>query len=72
LDESLLELVKAGRVTREAALAAAEYPDELEAVLDGKRPAPGAPALAPPPQAKPETAGGLLGKAGQIFGKRGS
>jgi twitching motility protein PilT len=68
LDESLLDLVKSGRVTREAALAVAEHPDELDAVLSGKRPAPGAQAPAP----KPEPAGGLLGKAGQLFGKRGS
>jgi twitching motility protein PilT len=67
LDESLYDLVKAGTVTREAALAVAEYPDELEAVLSGKRQAPGAqPAPAPPP--KPEGGGGLFGKAGQLFG----
>jgi twitching motility protein PilT len=44
LDESLAELVRAGRTTREAALAAAEHPDELDAVLSGKR-AQGAAAL---------------------------
>jgi twitching motility protein PilT len=70
LDESLYDLVQARRVTREAAIAVAEFPDELEAILDGKRPAPGAAPAPPPP--KPEAAGGLLGKAGQIFGKRGS
>jgi twitching motility protein PilT len=70
LDESLHDLVKAGTVTKEAALAVAEYPDELDAVLSGKRQAPGA---APPaPAAKPEAAGGLLGKAGQLFGKKGA
>jgi len=67
LDESLLDLVKSGRVTREAALAVAEHPDELDAILSGKRAAPGAQAPAP----KPEPAAGLLGKAGQLFGKRG-
>ncbi len=46
----------------------AEDPDELEAVLTGKRQAPGA-QPAPPP--KPEGAGGLLGKAGQLFGGGG-
>jgi twitching motility protein PilT len=71
LDESLLDLVRAGRVIREAALAVAEAPDDLEAILDGKRPAPGVPAAAPAP-AKTAAPGGLLGKAGQIFGKRGS
>ncbi len=65
LDESLYDLVKAGTITREAALLVAEYPDELEAVLSGKRQAPGAP---PPPPPKPEGGGGLFGKAGQLFG----
>jgi len=68
LDESLLELVKAGTITKEAALVVAEYPDELEAVLSGKRPPPGA---AAPQAPKADAAGGLLGKAGQLFGKKG-
>jgi twitching motility protein PilT len=68
LDESLADLVRAGRTTREAALGIAENPEELEAVLEGKRvPAPAA--LEPPK--KPDAAG-LLGKAGNLFGKRGS
>jgi twitching motility protein PilT len=69
LDESLYDLVKAGRITREAALSVAELPEELEAVFAGKRPPPGAVAAQPP---KPEATGGLLGKAGQLFGKRGT
>ena len=36
LDESLLELVRAGTITREAALAVAENPTELEATIDGR------------------------------------
>ena len=48
LDESLGDLVRGGRVARAAALAVAESPDELDAVLSGKRPAPGA--VAPPPR----------------------
>ena len=67
LDESLADLARAGRVTREAALAVAENPEELEAVLAGKR----VPAPPPEPSRKPDAAG-LLGKAGQIFGKRGA
>ncbi len=43
LDDSLAELVRAGRVTRAAALSVAENPDELDAVLSGKR----APAVSP-------------------------
>jgi twitching motility protein PilT len=39
LDESLADLVRAGRVDRARALSIAEAPDELEAVLSGKRPA---------------------------------
>jgi twitching motility protein PilT len=39
LDESLADLVRARRVDRTRALSIAEAPDELEAVLSGKRPA---------------------------------
>jgi twitching motility protein PilT len=72
LDESLADLVREGRVAKEAALAVAESPDDLEGILAGKR-GPGAqPPAAPPPVApKPDAAAGILGKAGQIF-KRGS
>jgi len=70
LDESLYDLVRAGRVTKEAALAVAENPEELDAILSGRKPPPGAqPAM--PPGAKPEGAPGLLGKAGQLFGRKG-
>jgi twitching motility protein PilT len=72
LDESLADLVREGRTTRESALAVAENPEELDAVLSGKR-APAVQAAAPPPaQPKQDIAGGLLGKAGQIFGKKGT
>jgi twitching motility protein PilT len=67
LDDSLLDLARSGQITSAVALATAENPDDLDAVLSGKRPAAGA-----PPVPKPEQAPGLLGKAGQIFGKRGS
>ncbi len=67
LDESLADLVRTGRITREAALAAAEAPDELESILSGKRLPPG---QAPPPE-KPIAATGILGKV-NIFGKRGT
>jgi twitching motility protein PilT len=68
LDESLADLVRAGRVSLAVAQTVAENPDELEAVVSGARRA-GAPI---PEAAKRLEAGGLLGKAGQIFGKRGS
>jgi twitching motility protein PilT len=62
LDESLADHVRAGRITREAALAFAENPDDLDAAL---RPQP---AVAP---AKKSDGATLLGKAGQMFGRRG-
>ncbi len=68
LDESLADLVRAGRITREVAIAAAEHPDDLEATLMPQR----APAPAIDPSKKPPEAAGLLGKAGNIFGKRGA
>ncbi|XYH93930.1 type IV pilus twitching motility protein PilT [Sorangium sp. So ce1128] len=78
LDDSLAELVRAGKATLEAALAVAEAPDELEAVLAGKR----QPALtpdrrppSPPPDASkpaaPEAGKGLFERAGALFGKKG-
>jgi twitching motility protein PilT len=67
LDESLADLVRTGRVALAAALAVAENPDDLEEAVAGKRAAPKAPAPEPP-----KKDAGLLGKAGQLFGKRGS
>jgi twitching motility protein PilT len=66
LDESLADHVRAGRITREAALAFAENPDDLDAALGGGRRA----QPATTPAKKPEGAS-LLGKAGQMFGRRG-
>jgi twitching motility protein PilT len=65
IDDSLADLVKSGRVTLQNAMAVAESPDELEAIVSGKRGP--APPPAPEPARKPD-AGGLLGKAGQLFG----
>jgi twitching motility protein PilT len=65
LDESLAELVRAGRTTLAAAMAVAENPEELEAVVTGKH------AAKAPSAAAPKKDGGLLGKAGNLFGKRG-
>ncbi len=73
LDDSLAELVRAGKASLEDALSLAEAPDELEAVLAGKRAAQ-APPLAPgepPKPADPEANKGLLGRAGALFGKKG-
>ncbi len=69
LDESLADLVRAGRVTLAAALAVAENPEDLEEAIAGKNAAEAAAKAPPPEPAKKE--GGLLGKAGNLFGKRG-
>ncbi|WP_437499713.1 type IV pilus twitching motility protein PilT [Sorangium sp. So ce1099] len=79
LDDSLAELVRAGKTTLEAALVVAEAPDELEAVLTGKRqPAltpdrrpPSPPPDASKPGAAPEAGKGLFERAGALFGKKG-
>ena len=68
LDESLADLIRAGRITLAAAKAVADNPDELEAAIAAKDAA----ARPPPPPEPKKDAGGLLGKAGQIFGKRGA
>jgi twitching motility protein PilT len=68
LDESLQDLVRAGQISRETALAAAEHPDDLEAALSAKKPA----APVPEPPKKAVDAAGLLGKAGHLFAKKGS
>jgi twitching motility protein PilT len=67
LDESLSDLVRAGKVTRDVAMGFAENPDELEALMAGKRQPPPPPEV--PKKADPST---LVGKAGQLFGKRGA
>jgi twitching motility protein PilT len=70
LDESLGELVRAGRISRDHAYAVAENPDDLDEAIAGKAAA--APALNPNAPKKPhDGAPGLLGKAGNLFGKRG-
>ena len=57
-----------GASTLAAALAVAENPEELEAVDHGQAAA----AKAPPAEPPKKEAGGLLGKAGNLFGKRGA
>jgi twitching motility protein PilT len=70
LDESLGDLVREGRVSRDHAFAVAENPDDLDEAIAGKAAA--APALNPNAPKKPQDgAPGLLGKAGNLFGKRG-
>ncbi|UQA54845.1 type IV pilus twitching motility protein PilT [Polyangium aurulentum] len=70
LDDSLADLVRAGRASMEDALAVADNPEELESVLAGKRPPqpPREAAQQPPPQ-PPEGEG--KGFLGGLFGKKG-
>ncbi|WP_375768265.1 PilT/PilU family type 4a pilus ATPase [Archangium gephyra] len=63
-DDSLAELVRSGKTTLEIAKAYAESPDELEAVVTGKRP--GA-----PPEGPPSPDGGkLLSKMGNLLNRK--
>ncbi|SEL27397.1 twitching motility protein PilT [Stigmatella aurantiaca] len=62
-DDSLAELVKAGKTTLEIARGFAESPDELEAVVTGKRPG------APQPEA-PAQDQKLMNKVGSLLGRR--
>ncbi|HEX8537758.1 MAG TPA: ATPase, T2SS/T4P/T4SS family, partial [Cystobacter sp.] len=63
-DDSLAELVRSGRTTLEHARVYAENPDELEAVVTGKRP--GSPPEPPPPDgSKP-----LLSKMGNLLNRK--
>ncbi|MDC3954324.1 PilT/PilU family type 4a pilus ATPase [Polyangium jinanense] len=73
LDDSLADLVRAGKASLEDALLVAEAPDELEAALAGKRASavPQAAPAEPPKPAEPEANKGLLGRAGALFGKKG-
>lgn len=64
LDESLVDLVRAGRITRETALAYAESPDDLATAVGVRPPGPPVEALK-----KPDP-GSLIGVAGQILGRR--
>jgi twitching motility protein PilT len=60
LDDSLAELVRTGKTTREAAMAVAESPDELEAKLTGGR--------QPSVPDKKEAGPNLFQRAGNLFG----
>ncbi|MFN0064309.1 MAG: type IV pilus twitching motility protein PilT [Myxococcaceae bacterium] len=63
LDDSLADLVREGKTTLEIARDFAESPDELTAVIQGRRPADG-----PPPE---QEGGGLRARMGNILGKKG-
>jgi twitching motility protein PilT len=62
LDDSLADLVRAGKVSREDALAVAESPETLGALLGGGK---------PPPPPEPQKPGeNLFQRAGAIFGRK--
>ena len=63
-DDSLAELVRAGKTTLEIAKGYAESPDELEAVVTGKRP------NAPPEPTSPDGAKQLLSKMGNLLNRK--
>ncbi len=76
IDDSLVDLVKAGRTTLEIAKEWAENPEELELTVLGKRPQIAPPMQPPKPAASPgegakEGMAGILGKAGNLFRKGG-
>jgi twitching motility protein PilT len=74
LDDSLAELVRAGRVTLETALSYAEAPDDLEQQITASSRTPAAPEppkRPPPGQTAKDAAGAMLQRAGTIFGRKG-
>jgi twitching motility protein PilT len=71
LDDSLADLVRAGRASLEDALAVADNPDELESVLAGKRPAQPSREAMPGPPAEPPREEASKGFLGGLFGKKG-
>jgi twitching motility protein PilT len=68
LDDALADLVRQGKVSAAAALAVADAPDELEALVQAGR---AAPAPAPAPRAPDDANRNLFQKAGALFGKKG-
>jgi pilus retraction protein PilT len=69
IDDSLVDLVKAGKTTLEIAKEWAESPEELEIAVQGKR-APAALPKSAGAEAK-DTMAGLMNKAGSLFRKGG-
>jgi len=63
-DDSLAELVRAGRTTLETARLYAESPDEVEFSVTGKRPG------APPPEPPPDAGKQLLSKMGNLLNRK--
>ncbi|MCY1040128.1 PilT/PilU family type 4a pilus ATPase [Corallococcus sp. bb12-1] len=68
-EDSLADLAKSGRATLETVKGFAENPDEIEAMVTGKRP--GAAATVPAP-ATPQEGARMLSKVGSLLGKKGA
>lgn len=68
-EDSLADLAKSGKATLETVKGFAENPDEIEAMVTGKRP--GAPATVPAP-ATPQEGARMLSKVGSLLGKKGA
>ncbi|WP_426755304.1 PilT/PilU family type 4a pilus ATPase [Myxococcus sp. Y35] len=66
-EDSLADLVRSGKVKLEVAKGYADNPDELEAMVTGKRP--GATVAAPE---SPQESARLLSKMGSLMGRKGS
>ncbi len=73
LNDSLAELVAANRVDAAAAIAASDSPEELDAMVHRRAPAP--PSAYAPPSNRPaepqDTSKNLFQRAGALFGKKG-
>ncbi len=68
-EDSLADLARSGKATLETVKGFAENPDEIEAMVTGKRP--GAAPTVPPP-ATPQEGARMLSKVGSLLGKKGA
>ncbi|WP_415835418.1 type IV pilus twitching motility protein PilT, partial [Corallococcus soli] len=68
-EDSLAELARSGKATLETVKGFAENPDEIEAMVTGKRP--GAAGTVPAP-ASPQEGARMLSKVGSLLGKKGA
>ncbi|NOK19742.1 type IV pilus twitching motility protein PilT [Corallococcus carmarthensis] len=68
-EDSLSDLARSGRATLETVKGFAENPDEIEAMVTGKRPG-AAPTVAPPASA--QEGARMLSKVGSLLGKKGA
>ncbi|NBD12636.1 type IV pilus twitching motility protein PilT [Corallococcus silvisoli] len=67
-EDSLSDLARSGKATLETVKGFAENPDEIEAMVTGKRPG----AATVPPPASPQEGARMLSKVGSLLGKKGA